>query len=76
MRAAFVAASTGKQVAIKFYPEGYKPDHVVLEVDGGVNSETITKCAESGADLLVVGSAIFKQPDYRVAVEQLHTLLG
>src|SRR5690606_29613752 len=30
----------------------------LLEVDGGVNAETIAACAEAGADLLVVGSAI------------------
>lgn len=53
-----------------------KPDHVVLEVDGGVNSGTIAQCSEAGADLLVVGSAIFKQDDYGVAVGQLHSLLS
>lgn len=52
-----------------------KPD-LILEVDGGVNSETIAQCKEAGADLLVVGSAIFKQDNYQVALEQLYTLLG
>jgi len=52
-----------------------KPEHVVLEVDGGVNTGTIARCAEAGADLLVVGSAIFKQDDYRAAVRQLHALI-
>lgn len=31
----------------------------VLEVDGGVNSETIGAVAEAGADLVVAGSAVF-----------------
>lgn len=53
-----------------------KPDHVVLEVDGGVNSDTIAQCSEAGADLLVVGSAIFRHDDYGQAVHQLHSLLG
>ena len=52
------------------------PDHVALEVDGGVNPETITQCAEAGADLLVVGSAIFRQDDYGAAVARLNQLLG
>ncbi|MCA9268552.1 MAG: ribulose-phosphate 3-epimerase [Planctomycetales bacterium] len=43
----------------------------LLEVDGGVNSETIGPCRAAGADLFVVGSAIFKQPDYAAAVTQL-----
>ena len=53
-----------------------KPDHCVLEVDGGVNANTISQCSEAGADLLVVGSAIFRQEDYTEAVGQLHSLLG
>jgi ribulose-phosphate 3-epimerase len=35
------------------------PDEVRVQVDGGVNSETIRSVREAGADLLVVGSAIF-----------------
>lgn len=42
-----------------------------LEVDGGVNLDTIQACTEAGAELLVVGSAIFKQPCYRDAVSAL-----
>ena len=48
--------------------------HVVLEVDGGVNSETIADCADAGAELLVVGSAIFRQSDYGQTVDQLRSL--
>ncbi len=53
-----------------------KPEHVLLEIDGGINTGTIARCAEAGADLLVVGSAIFKQDDYRAAVGQLHALIA
>ena len=52
------------------------PEQLVLEVDGGVNASTISQCAEAGANFFVVGSAIFKQGDYTVAVNQLHSLLG
>jgi len=45
---------------------------LLLEVDGGVNVETAGKCVAAGADLLVVGSAIFKQPDYCQALAHLH----
>lgn len=51
------------------------PDHVALEVDGGVNPTTIAECTQAGADLLVVGSAIFAQDDYAVALDELQTLL-
>ena len=51
-----------------------KPD-LILQVDGGVNSETIRQCADAGADLFVVGSAIFKQTNYQVALDQMYKLL-
>jgi ribulose-phosphate 3-epimerase len=50
--------------------------HLLLEVDGGVNESTIAKCAEGGAKLFVVGSAILRQPDYRAAVERLRQQIG
>ena len=33
---------------------------VRIEVDGGVDSETIVACAEAGADTFVAGSAVFR----------------
>ncbi|MGY8771103.1 MAG: ribulose-phosphate 3-epimerase [Pirellulales bacterium] len=50
------------------------PSHVLIEVDGGVNAETINPCTEAGADLLVVGSAIFGEEDYANAMRQLNQL--
>ena len=49
-------------------------DSVILEVDGGVNASTIAECAAAGADMFVVGSAIFKQPDYGPVVRELTEL--
>jgi len=49
--------------------------HALLEVDGGINAQTIGRCAEAGADLLVAGSAIFRAPDYHAAVAELHALV-
>lgn len=37
---------------------------VLLEVDGGVHTDTIGNLAEAGADIFVSGSAIFESPDY------------
>jgi ribulose-phosphate 3-epimerase len=47
---------------------------VILEVDGGVNASTIARCAQAGAQWFVVGSAIFGQPSYAQAVQQLTQL--
>jgi ribulose-phosphate 3-epimerase len=50
------------------------PADTLLEVDGGVNAATIASCAQAGADLLVVGSAIFRKADYRAEIEALGRL--
>jgi len=46
-------------------------DEVLLEVDGGVNAQTIAQCAEAGAQLFVAGSAIFGSENYRQSVAAL-----
>jgi ribulose-phosphate 3-epimerase len=38
-------------------------DRVPVQVDGGVNAETIVDCAEAGASWFVAGSAIFGSDD-------------
>jgi ribulose-phosphate 3-epimerase len=43
----------------------------LLEVDGGITTATIGKCAQAGAELFVTGSAIFCHDDYATAVREL-----
>lgn len=47
---------------------------VLLEIDGGINEETIAESVDAGAHLLVVGSAIFNHQDYRSRVRHLKSL--
>ena len=42
-----------------------------IEVDGGINTDTIAACYQAGADMFVAGSAIFNESDYKVAIKQL-----
>jgi ribulose-phosphate 3-epimerase len=44
---------------------------VWLQVDGGVSSETIERCAEAGADVFVAGSAVFSAEDPDEMVQKL-----
>lgn len=44
---------------------------VWLQVDGGVNAETIGRCAEAGADVFVAGSAVYGAADAPAAIEAL-----
>ena len=43
----------------------------ILEVDGGVDANTCAVCKESGAEVLVAGSAYFKADDRRRFVEMI-----
>lgn len=45
-----------------------------IEVDGGVNAETITEVAAAGADTLVIGSAIYGAPDPAAAIGHFRRL--
>lgn len=47
-----------------------------IEIDGGINAQTILAAREAGADVMVAGSAIFGKPDYREAVTALRQAAG
>ncbi len=44
---------------------------VVVQVDGGINADTIEQAAEAGADCFVAGSAVYSAENPALAVEQL-----
>jgi ribulose-phosphate 3-epimerase len=44
---------------------------VWLQVDGGVSLETVARCAEAGADVLVAGSAVYTSDDPAAVVDAL-----
>jgi ribulose-phosphate 3-epimerase len=46
-------------------------DQTLVSIDGGIGPQTIGDSARAGASLFVVGSAIFDEPDYRAAIEEL-----
>ncbi|MFI5712087.1 ribulose-phosphate 3-epimerase [Kribbella sp. NPDC051620] len=45
-----------------------------IEIDGGISTETIERCAEAGADVFVAGSAVYNADDPNTMVEKLRTL--
>lgn len=48
----------------------------LIQVDGGVNSDTVADIAAAGADVLVAGSAVFKSADYGRTITTLRQLAG
>jgi ribulose-phosphate 3-epimerase len=49
---------------------------ITIEVDGGVNLDTIKTLAQAGADIFVAGSAIFGEPDYAATITALRDLIA
>lgn len=48
----------------------------LIEVDGGVNLETLADVSAAGADVFVAGSAIFGKKDYRHEIDRFKQILG
>jgi len=47
-----------------------------IEVDGGIKADNIATCSEAGATVFVAGSAIFKSPDYRKAIQEMKKIIA
>ncbi|MBN1903826.1 MAG: ribulose-phosphate 3-epimerase [Deltaproteobacteria bacterium] len=45
--------------------------NIDIEVDGGINPETIKKVSGAGANVFVAGAFVFSSPDYRDAINAL-----
>ena len=58
----FMVDQMPKVAQLREWLDDVNPD-CLLEIDGGVDSNTHTLCKENGADVLVAGSAYFKAAD-------------
>ena len=54
----FIESSLEKVYKLKEYKTSNNYNYLI-EIDGGINSETIIKCKEAGVDIAVAGSYIF-----------------
>jgi len=48
----------------------------LIEIDGGVNEETIKEISIAGTDVFVAGSAIFESNNYKMTIERLRNKIG
>lgn len=48
--------------------------NALIEIDGGINTETGARCAAAGADVLVAGSSVFRAADPKAAIRDLSLL--
>jgi ribulose-phosphate 3-epimerase len=47
----------------------HQDQQIFLEVDGGINNETISRVSKAGANVFVAGSAIFGSSDYEKTIQ-------
>ena len=66
----FIPSMLGKISNLNDIMNSYE-DKIELQVDGGINPENAGDIKESGASVLVAGSAIFKSKDYKKAIKNL-----
>ncbi len=45
-----------------------------LEVDGGINNQTVAECAHAGADTFVAGTSLFGAPSLKTAVTKMRKI--
>ena len=49
--------------------------NTLVEIDGGINSENFAKVVELGADIVVVGSALFKTGDLNGEIQRFNKII-
>jgi ribulose-phosphate 3-epimerase len=72
---AFIKNSLAKVRALRQLIE-QKNLKTLIEIDGGVNEETITDIAAAGVDVFVAGSAIFGSRDYQTTINAFRQKIG
>ena len=71
----YIPSSTAKIAAIRDML-GPRGSEVPIQVDGGINQQTIGEAAGAGATVFVAGTAVFGQKDYAAAINGLRTRAG
>lgn len=67
----FIPVINEKIAALRQLLDGRGLADVMIEVDGGINPRTAGSVMEAGADVLVVGNAIFKETDRSAVIKAL-----
>ena len=50
--------------------------NILLEVDGGINLDTLENAAKAGADTFVMGSALFNSDNYKNTIQHARNILS
>jgi len=67
----FLPMTLGKIAALRAFLDRHGLEEVAIQVDGGVDRDTVGGCAAAGARIFVAGSAITGQPDPEAAAHDI-----
>lgn len=67
----FIENAAKKIKDVKAISEYLNKQDLIIQVDGGINNETVKICAEYGANCFVAGNYVYKNPDMKTAIEFL-----
>ena len=71
----FIESTHQKIRQLKSWISGQKLS-IPIQVDGGINLDNADSLIRDGADILVVGAAIFKAPDPRAVIARLKEIMA
>lgn len=72
----FIPETTSKVAALRRFLVEQGKGEIPIQVDGGVNLENAAELVAAGANILVSGSAFFRNPDYAAAREEFDNVMG
>ena len=70
----FIPYTLDKIRRIRKYAEKNN-SNLLIEVDGGIDSENISRIANAGANVFVIGSTIFKQSNIEEAIKNIRNVI-
>ena len=71
----FIAESINKIKQIDQLLQQHNTQHISIAVDGGITENNIKEVAQAGADTFIVGSGIFKTPNYQSTIQTMRKKL-
>ena len=71
----FIGAMCEKISAVRAMADIHNPS-LNIEVDGGINAQSVGLAIRAGANVIVAGSAVFKAPDLRTELDSYRAAAG